>query len=362
VFRSFEVDNFRGLTSLVLDDLSKVNLLTGFNDAGKTSVLEALYLLSSGPLAGITTIQTLRPSRRQDAIQMGQFGENAWASLFRNFDMSTPVRLLGKSPTGAYALELREDSSGRGHTLTTQDGSGANRIDDPNSLSIVEKRGNGRPTTYVQSMKVEAIAGPGNSQNVSVDFRLEPPANQSYAPAVLLKGLAGIDLAAAYSESRRKPNGLDLLAALHEIDDRIEHLEVLVTGGRPLLHADLGGKLIPFELLGDGPVAMAQYLLAMSSLKNGVLLIDEVGAGLHYSVLPKMWKALYRAAKRVDVQIFATTHSQESVLAAQSVIADHSHDLSVYRLARAGANEPTRVTQYSSDKLAAAVDLNAELR
>src|SRR5262245_22280888 len=40
-----QIESFRGLTDLSFDPLSRINVLTGFNNSGKTTVLEALYLL-----------------------------------------------------------------------------------------------------------------------------------------------------------------------------------------------------------------------------------------------------------------------------------------------------------------------------
>lgn len=47
VIRKMEISHFRGLNELVIDDLSVVNLFVGANNSGKTSVLEALKLLSA---------------------------------------------------------------------------------------------------------------------------------------------------------------------------------------------------------------------------------------------------------------------------------------------------------------------------
>lgn len=44
-FTQLEIDGFRGLRSLKLDDLGCVNVLVGRNNSGKTSVLEALSIL-----------------------------------------------------------------------------------------------------------------------------------------------------------------------------------------------------------------------------------------------------------------------------------------------------------------------------
>jgi hypothetical protein len=48
MIRSIEIKGYRGLHRFEMDGLGRINLLVGKNNSGKTSVLEALHLLSSG--------------------------------------------------------------------------------------------------------------------------------------------------------------------------------------------------------------------------------------------------------------------------------------------------------------------------
>ena len=55
--------------------------------------------------------------------------------------------------------------------------------------------------------------------------------------------------------------------------------------------------------------------LALVNAKDGLLLIDEIDTGLHYSVLPDMWKLVFEVARQLNVQVFATTHSWDCIQA-----------------------------------------------
>src|SRR4051812_3585218 len=48
MFKKVRIQNFRQFKDLKLDNLAQINLITGKNDTGKTSLLEALFLLD-GP-------------------------------------------------------------------------------------------------------------------------------------------------------------------------------------------------------------------------------------------------------------------------------------------------------------------------
>jgi hypothetical protein len=63
--------------------------------------------------------------------------------------------------------------------------------------------------------------------------------------------------------------------------------------------------------MGDGMWRMLGLALAIVNAKDGVLLVDEIDTGLHFTVMSDMWKMLWETAKRLNVQIFATTHSND---------------------------------------------------
>ena len=51
--------------------------------------------------------------------------------------------------------------------------------------------------------------------------------------------------------------------------------------------------------------------LALASAKGGVLLVDKIDTGLHYSIMGDMWRMVSEQATALDVQVFATTHSRD---------------------------------------------------
>jgi AAA15 family ATPase/GTPase len=63
--------------------------------------------------------------------------------------------------------------------------------------------------------------------------------------------------------------------------------------------------------MGDGIWRILGLILALVNVKDGVLLVDEIDTGLHYSVMLDMWKIVCQVAKRLNVQVFATTHNSD---------------------------------------------------
>jgi hypothetical protein len=365
VYRSFEVERFRGLQRVRLEDMTRVNLVTGLNDAGKTSLLEAFYLHACGPLAGAQAATTIKALRGQP-LDLSQGESDPWESLFYRMDMSHPIRFSATTDVGDYELLLAQDPANAkpvgAQLAPTLDIGQVIR----STLSIHERSiARNLDQEYVQSYSITQSAPSGSAfQTMSVKGELEPNATQPFmAGAFVRPGHRG-DLATLYSRARRKQSGrMDVLAALREVDPRIKGLEVLVGEGGPQLFARLEEDvLIPFQLVGDGAGAMAGYLLSMLEAKNGVLLLDEVGSGLHHSLLPAMWRILHRAAESQSVQIIASTHSAECIEAASVALERNLSELTLYRIRRDDDDAPLSVASYGDDKLGAALEMNADLR
>ena len=77
--------------------------------------------------------------------------------------------------------------------------------------------------------------------------------------------------------------------------------------------------------MGEGMNRMLGIALALVNAKDGMLLIDEVDTGLHYSVLPDLWRLIFEVAHRLNVQVFATSHSWDCIQAFQQA-ADNTEE------------------------------------
>ena len=65
------------------------------------------------------------------------------------------------------------------------------------------------------------------------------------------------------------------------------------------------------SLFGDAINRIADIILRIVNNENSILLIDEIENGIHHSNQVYFWSILYKLAKELNIQIFATTHSLE---------------------------------------------------
>jgi AAA15 family ATPase/GTPase len=82
MYRAFTVRNFRGFREVNLQDFSRVNLIAGQNNVGKTALLEALFLHCGAynpaltvHLNGFRGIESLK-------LEFGKWAETPWICSF----------------------------------------------------------------------------------------------------------------------------------------------------------------------------------------------------------------------------------------------------------------------------------------
>jgi len=83
---------------------------------------------------------------------------------------------------------------------------------------------------------------------------------------------------------------------------------------------------LPLRSLGDGTQRMLGIALALVNARDGILLIDEFENGLHYSVQPELWQLIFQIASRLNVQVFATTHSWDCIEGFQKAAQENTQE------------------------------------
>ncbi len=118
---------------------------------------------------------------------------------------------------------------------------------------------------------------------------------------------------------------------------------------------------VPLRMLGGGMNRIFGLVLAAVNAQNGLLLVDEIASGLHYTVLKDLWTMLFQIATRLDIQIFATTHSWDCIEGFQEAAAeDEAVDIALIRLERRKGHIVPIL--FDKDRLSIATRQNIEIR
>ena len=118
---------------------------------------------------------------------------------------------------------------------------------------------------------------------------------------------------------------------------------------------------VPIGTAGEGLWRMLGLALALANAKGGVLLVDEIDTGLHYSVLEDMWRMVSERAAALSVQVFATTHSWDCCQSLGAVAAPDSECSGGVTIQRVDPDRNEAV-RFGSDEVVAAVERGLEVR
>jgi AAA15 family ATPase/GTPase len=113
--------------------------------------------------------------------------------------------------------------------------------------------------------------------------------------------------------------------------------------------------------MGDGIRRLLSIIAIISDCQNGILLVDEIENGFHYSSLEILWRAILKTAELYNVQLFITTHSQECIAALSSVYSKNQDDnIRLYRIEK--TENSHKVFKYSPEMITAGMESNYEVR
>jgi predicted ATPase len=147
------------------------------------------------------------------------------------------------------------------------------------------------------------------------------------------------------------------------IEPKLQRMTLITNDrGLPSVYGDIGiGALLPMALMGDGTNRLLDLALGFLPARDGIILIDEIETGIHHSRLETVWKNLDWLSREFNVQVFATTHSYECIVAANNAFNElESDELHLHRLYRRG--DQMKAVTYNKDALDTNIEYLWELR
>jgi AAA15 family ATPase/GTPase len=118
---------------------------------------------------------------------------------------------------------------------------------------------------------------------------------------------------------------------------------------------------VPIGSLGDGIWRMLGLALAIVNTRDGFLFIDEIDTGLHYTAMADMWKLVWETAKRLNVQVFATTHSSDCWRSLATIASEEDAAEDGIRIHRIERDNPQSIV-FSEKEIAIAATQDIEVR
>ncbi len=387
VLPSLEIHNFRGLRELKIERLGRANLIVGKNNVGKTSVLEALclYARPGDPNVLMELLETRNELELDPDIGLG-----------RRDNRPLPVDRLFNEPP-AVVGELLPLFKGRraiaGGTSPIKIGP-IGATDKTLSISIEwyqRMKTSDTDDLILRAIDVVNESFPGERLGLIYrigEYRLIVPVSSRSELAknisLLEMYLDRLDLkiiencyvnSSGLTPSRveilwdrialtsREQSVTDALCLIAPDVERLSLKPIDPGSDVKVPFVKLLNKPDPVSLLthGDGVNRLFGIVLSLVNATNGLLLVDEIENGFHYSVLPALWKLIFALAARSNVQVFATTHSSDCVKAFQIAASENKEEEGVLiRLGRRG--DRIVAVEFDEEDLEIAVEGNMELR
>lgn len=302
MINKLKINNFRGIKSLSADNLGQVNLLIGDNNCGKSSFLEALFILSNPQVPPLDIRINTSRGLSSDPRYID--------TLFYNVDTDNPISILFTRNNKNYQLDIEYFSEksvfvdgnkevrkyGLSHSLVVD---GVNFESNKKTLTFVEEKINDET-----ELKIDDFIQDERNEDLFIDTRF------------IRDGLKGYEY---ISEILKNKEEGSIISVLKRIDSRI--VDIVFDASDRIALVDIGLKSrIPINVMGDGMRRLLNIIVAIYQQKNGMLLLDEVDNGIHYRNMPILWQAIIEAAVQFNVQIFATTHSVDSLKGLKEVL------------------------------------------
>jgi len=284
-FSELTLTNYKKFKNVKFSPFSKINLFAGPNNCGKTSVLEAIYLLS------------------QQASVDALLEVIKWRGKI--YDDLNPRWLADQVPAG---FKLSGVFGGASSTLE----GGILKEE-----AVAQHR-----AFYLNSIRLRSTHAETIQESVTRLFENSDRSTETTGDKILCPAAFSTPFAAAERGALRIANQhsieLNVKRRILEFvrrhfDTGIDAIELVDSFDRFLVTHNSGLKAFDLADYGEGLQRVFHIGLQTSLAKNGILLVDEIDNAIHTSLLPQFVDLLVDLACELNVQLFATSHSKECI-------------------------------------------------
>lgn len=341
-FKNISVKCFRGLKNLELDNLNSINIFVGDNNVGKTSILEAIYMLSNPTFNNVLKTASLRSFK-------SFLGTSTFDNFLNIFPKNNDIYEINiKSTNGDEFIELKID----GHI--------ENVLFDVNEIpellknrkkGLFQEQGPIEIKQFKGNLIVDASNGLFNKLNEEINYnyfsRITGRVIDYNKSTYRIHYLSPVDylIGNVFDSIIKNEKYKEIcIKVLNIFDNDIEDLVILRNeeNGTPVEYIKSKTKgLMPLYTYGDGIKKVLSVANGIAKAHDGILLIDEIETAIHSKYYDDIFKFIIKASKQFNVQLFITTHNIEALdglLSAQNSIGVDEENISVITLRKDDIN------------------------
>ena len=346
MIESLKIKNFKNLDGLEIPHLSQINLISGQNNVGKSTLLEAIAIYTNPS----QIIEILRERdefplyKEENETERINQNTNAFSSLFTN-------RKDEVSENNIIEISDKEN------TLSIQFSYYSPKTDIEYIKKVITiTRQNKTVSILHLNSPIDSLnqrLGIDNDSNIIIKLNTEP---------------IGTEYIANFFDNIALTEKEDnVIGALQIIEPNLNKLAFIAESQygfrRPIVTLKGSNQRFPLKSMGDGINHILSIILALVNCENGCLLIDEIDNGLHYSVQENLWKVIFDLAKKLNIQVFATTHSNDCINSFTEVLKEENNASigGFYRMQKRKSGK-IELVEYNAEELNSVSEHNIEIR
>lgn len=348
MFKTILIKNFKSINSLEIKNLANVNLFFGKNNCGKSTLLEAIFLIT-----GISNPELLR---RCNFFRGYKYFKD-FSFFFHNLNTSSPILLDAKSNISYFNRKASFEFSEKTENSIIVSNDHDNSITNLNTTSFL----NVSFSVSNKEVKNSRVSLSANKEKEVAEVQIPTFYKENIICNYLSPIFSFETIPPMVNKVLRDKQEEIVIDALRMIDKRINDFvlfenEVMVDVGLD--------KRIPINLLGDGVRKFFTLILAIYSSKDGVLIVDEIDNGLHYSSMENLWNIVLETSEKFNVQLFISTHNVDSLKGLRKTLENkdkYMEKVSLFKLIHNSSDE-NKAVYYDAESFSTVIEQENEIR
>lgn len=337
----FKVENFKKFDSLEVKDIGQFNLIVGDNNVGKTCLLEALLLTEND--YGSLSKHLLNVLKNRGIIN-GNLSKKGGVNL--NLVKNSIIKNKKKEYIFySFFPEFLEDEEEYSSEIS--------------KYYITDK--------IFQEDNQNIFDNDEETITFDVLFNIKSNYNFYNFPFISFNSIFEEDIYQLYNDLKTKRDKENLINTIQVVDSNIIDVELRQNFDDLesvfLLSFKNKDEFVPLNYLGDGFKRIFYIILKVLSLRGKRIMIDEIETGIHHSRQKDFLKNIMIVCKELEVQLFATTHSEECIKAfyEASIELEQEENIRLISLEE-GKNEKIYATTNRFENIKAGLISNVEFR
>ena len=303
-FTALDLLHYKKIRNLKISKIARINLFAGINNSGKTTLLEAIYLLSKqNDFGGLAEVIRRRGKVAEDRLNPEWFSQQ----------LPDSYELNGSFDDRQASVAMR---------------------------SYLEENNEIDKSRYLKSVELTSTFGDIRQESLTRIFQGRDRETQASSIKLLCPAVFSspffLNEPHRYASFYHKSTQSKALPKIFEFIQRdvvnsISDIRLVDELQRFLVDDRDYKDTLDLTEYGEGLQRIFFISLLFASAQNGIVLIDEFENAIHTELIGKFCKFIHTLSKSFNVQVFLTSHSKECIDAFVKGVPD-VHDFAFHAL------------------------------